>query len=61
MFIFIRVKVGFHNIVYHNPEKNFLVVLFSNCDDDRVSDVFNEIMNNLKYKAARYLKGKNTV
>lgn len=51
-------STGFHNIVYHNPEKNFLVVLFSNCDDDRVSDVFNEIMNNLNIKLQGISKGK---
>lgn len=36
-------STGFHNIVYQNPSRNLLVILFSNCDDDRVSHAFKEI------------------
>lgn len=37
-------STGFHNIVYHNPSKKLLIVMFSNCDDDRVSRSFKEVM-----------------
>ncbi|MCC7400966.1 MAG: beta-lactamase family protein [Chitinophagaceae bacterium] len=43
-------STGFHNIVYHNPQKKLIVVLFSNCDDDRVSQAFEAITNVLKIK-----------
>lgn len=41
-------STGFHNIVYHNPSKKFAVVIFSNCDDDRVSKAFSEIIELLQ-------------
>jgi CubicO group peptidase (beta-lactamase class C family) len=51
-------STGFHNIVYHNPAKRFMVVLFSNSDDDRVSAAFNEIMTDLNIKLQGISKGK---
>lgn len=36
-------STGFHNIVYHNPSKGLLIVIFSNSDDDRISDAFDKV------------------
>lgn len=41
-------STGFHNMVYHNPSKKLLIVIFSNSDDDRISQAFDkvaEVMN----------------
>lgn len=51
-------STGFHNIVYHNPSKKFMVVIFSNCDDDRVSKAFAEIMTDFKIQLKDIPKGK---
>lgn len=44
---------GFHNIVYHNPSKKTLFVLFSNADDDRIALASKQIMAllNIRLKA----------
>lgn len=34
---------GFRNIVYHNPSKELMIMLFSNGDNDRVSKAFDRI------------------
>lgn len=46
-------STGFHNIVYQNPSKKLMIVLFSNCDDDRVAQAFNEVsaMLNIAFDA----------
>ncbi len=51
-------STGFHNIVYHNPAKKFMVVLFSNCDDERVSQAFAEIMTDFDIQLKDIPQGK---
>ncbi|MDY0081568.1 MAG: serine hydrolase domain-containing protein [Ignavibacteriaceae bacterium] len=51
-------STGFHNIVYHNPAKKFMVVLFSNCDDERVSRAFAEIMADFDIQLKDIPQGK---
>lgn len=36
-------STGFHNIVYKNPKKHLLVILFSNRDDDTIAGAFDSI------------------
>lgn len=36
-------STGFHNIVFHNPSKKLMIVLFTNADDERVAKAFNQI------------------
>lgn len=43
-------STGFHNIVYHDPKRKLMIVLFSNSDDDRVSKTFGQIMFLLNVK-----------
>lgn len=37
-------STGFRNMLYHNPSKRFLAVLFSNSDDRRASETFDKIL-----------------
>lgn len=50
---------GFHNIVYHNPSKKTLVVIFSNSDDKRVSKAFEQIQSLLKIKIPAVAAGRS--
>lgn len=43
-------STGFHNIVYQNPSKKLLIVMFSNCDDDRVSHSIKEVLKIMQVK-----------
>lgn len=36
-------STGFHNMVFQNPSKKFLIVIFSNNDDDRISKAFDQV------------------
>lgn len=36
-------STGFHNIVYRNPQKHLLIVIFSNRDDDTIARAFDSI------------------
>lgn len=36
-------STGFHNIVFHEPEKKLLIVIFSNSDDERISGAFDRV------------------
>ncbi|MGH2642466.1 MAG: serine hydrolase domain-containing protein [Chitinophagaceae bacterium] len=36
-------STGFHNIVYRNPQKHLLIVIFSNRDDNAIAEAFDEI------------------
>lgn len=50
-------STGFHNIVYQNPSKKLAIVLFSNCDDSRVSMAFDEIMTMLRIQLPGVAEG----
>lgn len=50
-------STGFHNIVYHNPQEKLLVVLFSNSDDGRAAQAFNEIMATLNIQLKELPEG----
>lgn len=41
-------STGFHNIVFHQPEKKMLIAIFSNSDDERISKAFDKVANILK-------------
>lgn len=41
-------STGFHNIVFHQPAKKLLIVIFSNSDDERISKAFDGVANILK-------------
>lgn len=43
-------STGFHNIVYQNPEKKDLIIIFSNSDDERISDAFEKICTLMNIK-----------
>lgn len=45
-------STGFHNIVYHNPSKKLLIVIFSNADDDRISEAFDQVASLMKVQLA---------
>lgn len=50
-------STGFHNIVFHNPSKKTLIAIFSNSDDDRVSQAFDKISNTLRVKVEAVPEG----
>lgn len=43
-------STGFHNIVYHNPEKRTLIVIFSNSDDERIARAFDRVADAMQLK-----------
>ncbi|MBW7838697.1 MAG: beta-lactamase family protein [Chitinophagaceae bacterium] len=45
-------STGFHNIAYHNPSKGLLIVIFSNTDDDRISEAFDKVAAEMKVQLA---------
>lgn len=50
---------GFHNVVYHNPSKKMLIIIFSNSDDDRVAKAFNDIQSKMNVQLEILPKGKS--
>ena len=43
-------STGFHNIVYQNPEKKTLIVIFSNSDDERIATAFDKAADTMQIK-----------
>lgn len=43
-------STGFHNIVYRNPQRHLLIVIFSNRDDNAIARAFDEIANLMQVK-----------
>lgn len=41
-------STGFHNIVFHQPAKKLLIVIFSNSDDERISKAFDQVAKIMK-------------
>lgn len=51
-------STGFHNIVYHNPSKKLLLAMFTNADDDRVSGIFEVLMQTFNVKLRDVPRGE---
>lgn len=51
--------IGFHNMVYHNPSKKTLIVLFTNADDQRIGSAFNQISKALDIHLKKIPSNKN--
>lgn len=43
-------STGFHNIVYRNPQKHLLIVIFSNRDDNAIAQAFDKMADFMQVK-----------